>query len=245
MLTTLDHLLTCSDVVITRCSSGHIIGIMADGKRISPESVLKDFFDPLPATHSRFDKWGIGSSLKLALFGFDAKQGFAVFRICHTSRPHYLKQKKEHSNYYQIGRDKLTGAVSMHPVSSASVHGALRATFDDPAVVVAGTQRWMWQCTRKQLDAALAAGLQHGNILMVKELGMPNGEELGTSCQVGSYSVVAQQIIRNNDGRTWAFAPSLLDASGQKSQACVAHGWYSVRIAQEAKVWDFTTDTKN
>lgn len=245
MLTTLDHLLTCSDVAITRCDRGNIITIKADGKDISPESVLKDFFETLPATHSRFDKWGVGSSLKLALFGFDPKQGLAVFRICHTSRPHYLANKTEHSNYYQIGRSRLNGAVSMHPVSAASVHGAARATCNGPTVVVAGVQRWMWQCTHKQLDASLAAGLQHGNILMVKERIMPTGEELGTSCQVGFYNVVADRIVRNKDGHIWALAPSLLDASGQKSQACAADGWHSVRIAQEAKVWDFTTDTKN
>lgn len=121
------------------------------------------------------------------------------------------------------------------------MRGAIHVNPSDPAAVVARAQRWMWQCTAKQLEASLAAGLRQGDILMVRERGLPDGEDLGTSAVLaGSHRVIARRIVRNFDGRVWALDPSLQHVKGQHGQVWAdREGWYSVRVADTAAAWDF------
>ncbi len=240
-VSTLDSLRTYENVKITRGVYDEITKITADGKAISTDAVMADFREALPEVFARFDSARRGEAMNLDLYGFDADQNVAVIQ----GRRYRMKYRNGWGNnqksYFLVGRNETTGEAFRHPVSSAAVRGAIRVNPNDPAAVVAGAQRWMWDCTAKQLEASLAGGMRQGDVLMVRERGLPDGEDLGTSAVLaGSHRVIARRIVRNTDGRIWALDPSLKHLKAQHDHVWAdREGWYSVRVADTAAAWNF------
>lgn len=240
-ISTLDRLRTFETVTIRRGTYDEIITVSADGKSISPEAIMNDFAEALPEVFAEFDRKRRGTAVNVDLYGFDFEQGVVVIQARQSFRQYRNGFLNVRKNYFLAGRNENTGAAFRHPVGSAAVRGAIRAAPDDPAAVVAGAQRWMWDCTAKQLQASLAGGMRQGDVLMVKERGLPDGQDMGTTAVLaGSHRVVARRIVRNVDGRVWALDPSLQHVKAQHDQVWAdREGWYSIRVAYADAAWDF------
>lgn len=199
-----------------------------------------DFLPALPEEYSEWDRKKRGGSLSCDLYGYDPEQQVAVFQVRSTSRIYarqqYLSIRK---CYILAGFNELTKLPFRHPVGSHAVRAAINAGDGNPISVVRAAQKWMWQCTDKQLDS----GLRQGDVLIVKERGNPaakdNAKALGTSHIIGGSHVIKAAEIVELDGRIYARDPMLSHAKGQHEPVWGEEGWHSVRIAREADAWDF------
>ena len=144
--------------------------------------------------------------------------------------------------YALIGRTE-SGSPFRHPVSWASVRGAIRGDPMDPTHVVRRVQCWMWQCTMRQLLAALENGGRQGDVLMV-QVAKPRGAErvetreiiLGESHKILSSALYEEGSYEN---RIIALNPSVVHLKNQHDPIFAQQeGYYSIRLAREERAWN-------
>ncbi|MDX9861095.1 MAG: hypothetical protein RBS99_09255 [Rhodospirillales bacterium] len=129
-----------------------------------------------------------------------------------------------------------------HPVEARVVRRAVSVDPDDPAAAVSAAQCWIWQCTKDQLRASLAAGMRQGDILLVRAHAPKGGEDVGSGFAVGGSHVIrADRVVQTADGRVFALNPTLEHTKNQHVAVYAdTDGWFSVRAGREAPAWDFS-----
>lgn len=231
-------------VSVSRGKYEEIISIeFADGTKMRGNDVVDMFAESLPNSYVDFDKKGRGDALNLDLYGFDPVQNVAVVQVRQAFRraaKHFMQTRK---TYVLVGQNEITHEFFRHPIGSGAVRGAINAG-RDCAGVVAAAQRWMWGCTEKQLAEALANRGRQGDVLLVRERGIPGDVELEskTGIVAGSHRITSHYNLRkdSNTGRVYAWGPTIEHIKNQHEPA-YAHSehWYSVRVGDEAPAWNF------
>lgn len=201
--------------------------------------VLNGFRSCLPERFVEFDRAGRGDALNVDLYGHCPAQNVAIVQVRHAFRRARNHHMSTHKNYVLCGFNEVTGAPFRHPVSARAVHASIRKDGFDPAAPVYAAQRWMWQVTETQL----AVSVRQGDILLVPEGRRPAGTTIPEEVHLvgGSHEVRSQHIVVGRTGRVFAWAPTIWHTKGQ--HAAISAGeqrWYSVRVAQEEKAWNWS-----
>jgi hypothetical protein len=175
---------------VTRGSYGEILHLHG----MNADLIIKLFAPALPAV--RFDRFSKRhtESLNLSLYGYDALQEVAIIQARQHSFDSKYGFSQTRKTYFLCGFNEITKLPFRHPVSAAALHGSLRKG-GTPVDVVRAAQRWMWSCTAKQLEA----GIRQGDVLLVRERGVPKegtlrvaGAVVGESHQVRASAALVQ-----------------------------------------------------
>lgn len=233
------HLPTASESTNTLVRGRHDEILSING--VSARIILARFEEALPTPRCQFDGKGRGEALNVDLYGFDQEQDVAIAQIRQAYRQranHFLSLRK---TYVLVGSTEI-GAPFRHPVSSAAVRKSINAAPDDPTVVIAAAQRWIWQCTAKQLKDSLAAGMRQGDILLVRTYEPKDGTDVGSGFAVGgSHEIRADRVVQTLDGSVFALNPTLVHTKNQHAPVYAdADGWFSVRAGREEPAWSFS-----
>ena len=187
--------------------------------------------------HGKFGWTAVNASV----YGYDPLQNVGIFQIRQSGTGEYgIEVKKD----YVLAGLNEDGSTFRHPVSSNAVRGAIRMEAVDPAFVVKKAQCWMWQCTMRQLELALANGCRQGDVIMIKIPRPHNLRQIenrivniGGSHELKSNSLFECDEIENS---IISLNPFLLHLNNQHAPVFAPdEGYYSVRLAREANAWKF------
>ncbi|GBQ31411.1 hypothetical protein AA12717_3755 [Gluconacetobacter sacchari DSM 12717] len=219
--------------------------------------VLSFLKPALPDEYAEFDKHRRGDALNLDLYGWDQDQSVGVVQVRQAFRIYKRQEFTNVRKTYVLCGFNESGTPFRHPVSA---HAVRRACSGSPAETVAAAQRWMWGVTAKQL----AESRRQGDILIVPErqadmraalerkypnLRIDHLTGLDATFLVSSHAVQAEEIliVRSPGGsvsRVLAKHPILRHSKGQHATVSAPrsgnHGWFSIRLADEAVAWDFS-----
>lgn len=222
--------------VVRRGAYGEIASI--DG--VPAASLLGRYRPALPDLYIDGGKRWV-ESVNVDLYGYDADQEVAVVQARQFSRDKRRGWTNMRKTYFLCGFNEITRAPFRHPVSHAAVLAAARKRPHDAVAPVRAAQRWMWQCTERQL----ADGIRQGDVLLVRERGEPKGVvPAGGDIVIvgGSHEVHARRIAQDGGGMVYALNPLLVHTKHQHDPVTVEHdGWYSVRVAREQRAWSFAS----
>lgn len=202
-------------------------------------AILDQVKASLPASFIEFDRAQRGDAVNHDLYGFDVENGVAIVQIRHAFRRSRRGYLNVHKSYVLVGRNEITNESFRHPVSASAVRAAIRKEPGNPIAPVHAAQRWMWGVTEKQR----AEGIRQGDVLMVRERGEPKGKKIDARSVTlaGSHVVKAAEFIEGDNGRLYAFCPDVHHAKGQHDMISPnEEGWHSIRVAEEARAWDFS-----
>lgn len=214
-------------------------------------SEILNFLKPsLPTTFCEFDSKGRGDAVNIDLYGWDAEQAVGIVQIRQAFRVYKNGFMNVRKTYVLCGYNE-NGESFRHPVSAGIIHGAIRKGHS-PAGVVMACQLWMWNVTPKKLEQSV----RQGDVLIVPERDRDPATKLAKKYRVetengavelGSHIIESDDIILCFDDEddlklVYARKPVLKHSKDQHgvTRAPLAdnHGWYSVRMGQEAHAWN-------
>jgi hypothetical protein len=192
--------------------------------------ILGLFRPALEAEYIDLDRKGRGSTLNHDLYAYDPQQGIAIVQarmFYRRAAGHYGATRK---TYFLVGQNEITRQYFRHPVSSHAVRAAINGGKNP----IESIQRWLWEVTPNQLQAAI----RQGDILLVPETRPPAIDPIDTPALIigGSHQITADEIRQN--GRIYALNPSVIHTKNQHAPVA-APGWHSIRQAREAAAWNF------
>ena len=235
------------NVIPTTCTRGdymQIVSLHGSGAA-TPKDIIGIYSDALPELgiegykiNSRIRGW---TAVNADLYGYDWEQDVAVIQIRQATQGRRWKVVRK--TYALVGHNE-NGNPFRHPVSSAAVRGAVRAHPDDPKHAVKRVQSWMWDCSILQLEEALASGCRQGDVLMVRVRKSKSFVALENRVIVlgDSHKILASSLYKDSrgDGSVIALNPSMIHTKGQHDPVCApVEGYYSIRLAREARSWTF------
>lgn len=187
--------------------------------------------------HGKFGWTAINTSV----YGYDPIQNVGIFQIRQSGTGNYGIEVKK--NYALVGINE-DGSTFRHPVSCNAVRGAVRVDPVDPTLVVKKAQCWMWKCSMRQLKLAMSNGCRQGDVIMIKIPKPHNLREIenriltiGGSHELKSCGLFECDEMENS---IICFNPFLLHLKCQHAPVFAPEeGYYSVRLAREAKTWKF------
>jgi len=211
--------------------------ISREHRRVDAARVL-GYYESMEALTERrlqFDRKGRGEALNHDLYGYDPRAGLAVIQTRQFVRRSAHRYPELRKSYFLVGHNEGTDEPFRHPVSSAIVHGAIKAG----RCPVEAAQCWIFRCTSEQL----ASSTRQGDVLCIpaKPSQSRQAHPL-VSMQLtlaDSHVLTAAQLRMDPDrDRLYALDPELVHTKDQHAPVKL-EGWFRVEAGREAAVWNF------
>lgn len=195
--------------------------------------VLELFRPALEKEYCEFDRKRRGDALSHDLYAYDPDQGVAIIQARQFSRrrSHYFARVRK--TYFLTGRNEITHEAFRHPVSAQVVRRAVRDFGDDQHAIIRAIQSWMWKIPVHRLETAS----RQGDVLLVP-VRRGRGQLVGTTLTLAESHVITAKEIRLDHGRCFALDPTVIHVKGQHAPEAIL-GWTDIRVAREAKAWNF------
>lgn len=187
------------------------------------------------------DKRMRGESINIDVYGYEEASALAVIQV-RWCRFHPRRWNKVRKDYYLCGINE-SGSVFAHPIDSPARSSRAMAS---PEATVRWAQCRIFQCTERQISKIV----RQGDLAFVPAAIPSKAEPVPCDQFVvdaeGSHLLRADCALLTKDGQLYVRGgAALIHLKGQHQPVSVARGSWRVQLGYRAKVWGFSSPTRD